>query len=45
LRKLPEAKQALTEAASVDSPYKAPAQEKLKGLGTAKTAATAKKAS
>jgi tetratricopeptide (TPR) repeat protein len=38
LKKLPEAKQALTEAASVDSPYKGPAQEKLKGLGTAKTA-------
>jgi tetratricopeptide (TPR) repeat protein len=45
LRKLPEAKQALTEAASVDSPYKGPAQEKLKGLGAAKPAATAKKAS
>jgi tetratricopeptide (TPR) repeat protein len=38
LKKLPEAKQALTEAASVDSPYRGPAQEKLKGLGTAKTA-------
>jgi tetratricopeptide (TPR) repeat protein len=45
LRKLPEAKQALTEAASVDSPYKGPAQEKLKGLGVTKTGATAKKAS
>jgi tetratricopeptide (TPR) repeat protein len=45
LRKLPEAKQALTEAASVDSPYKGPAQEKLKGLATAKPAGTAKKAS
>jgi tetratricopeptide (TPR) repeat protein len=45
LRKLPEAKQALTEAASVDSPYKGPAQEKLKGLGTAKAGTTAKKAS
>jgi tetratricopeptide (TPR) repeat protein len=32
LKKMPEARQALTEAASVDSPYKAPAQEKLKGL-------------
>ena len=45
LRKLPEAKQALTEAASVDSPYKGPAQEKLKGLATAKPAGAAKKAS
>jgi tetratricopeptide (TPR) repeat protein len=45
LRKLPEAKQALTEAASVDSPYKGPAQEKLKGLGAAKTGTTAKKVS
>jgi tetratricopeptide (TPR) repeat protein len=43
LKKLPEAKQALTQAASVDSPYKGPAQEKLKGLGTAR--ATAKNAS
>jgi tetratricopeptide (TPR) repeat protein len=39
LRKLPEARQALTDAASVDSPYKGPAQEKLKGLGTARAAA------
>jgi len=39
LKKLPEAKQALTEAASVDSPYKGPAQEKLKGLGAARPSA------
>jgi tetratricopeptide (TPR) repeat protein len=32
------AKQAFTEAASVDSPYKAAAQDKLKGLGPAKAA-------
>lgn len=39
LKKLPEAKQALTEAASVDSPYKGPAQDKLKAMATAKPAA------
>ena len=39
LKKLPEAKQALTEAASVDSPYKGPAQEKLKSVAAAKPAA------
>ncbi len=39
LKKLPEAKQALTEAASVDSPYKGPAQDKLKAVATAKPAA------
>jgi tetratricopeptide (TPR) repeat protein len=33
------ARQAFTDAASVDSPYKGPAQEKLKGLGPAKPAA------
>ncbi len=32
LKKLPEAKQALTEAASVESPYKQPALDKLKAL-------------
>jgi len=37
------AKQAFTDAASVDSPYKGPAQDKLKGLGAAR--APAKKAS
>lgn len=37
------AKQAFTEAASVDSPYKGPAQEKLKGIAAAR--APAKKAS
>ena len=37
------AKQAFTDAASVDSPYKGPAQDKLKGLASAK--APAKKAS
>lgn len=39
LKKGAEAKQALTEAASVDSPYKGPAQEKLKSLASAKPAA------
>jgi len=34
LKKIPEAKAALTEAASVNSPYKALAQEKLKAMGT-----------
>jgi tetratricopeptide (TPR) repeat protein len=33
------ARQAFTDAASVDSPYKAPAQDKLKGLGAAKAPA------
>ena len=32
LKKFPEAKQALTEAASLDTPYKGPAQQKLKDL-------------
>jgi tetratricopeptide (TPR) repeat protein len=41
LKKVPEAKAALTEAASVNSPYKVPAQEKLKAL-TAGAAARAK---
>lgn len=39
LKKTAEAKQAFTDAASVDSPYKAPAQEKLKGLAAAKAGA------
>jgi tetratricopeptide (TPR) repeat protein len=41
LKKVPEAKVAFTEAASVNSPYKGPAQDKLKAL-TAGTAARAK---
>jgi tetratricopeptide (TPR) repeat protein len=44
LKKLPEAKQALTEAASVDSPYKQPALDKLKTL-PAKAPVTRKRAS
>lgn len=43
LKKTAEAKQAFTDAASVDSPYKGPAQDKLKGIAAAK--APAKKAS
>jgi len=43
LKKTAEAKQAFTDAASVDSPYKGLAQDKLKGLAAAK--APAKKAS
>jgi len=43
LKKLPEAKQALTEAASVNSPYKQLALDKLKTL-PAKTPVTRKKA-
>lgn len=42
LKKLPEAKQAFTEAASVNTPYKQPALDKLKGL-PAKAPATARK--
>jgi tetratricopeptide (TPR) repeat protein len=38
LRKLPEAKQALTEAASLETPYKGPAQQKLKDLANSKAA-------
>jgi tetratricopeptide (TPR) repeat protein len=41
LKRVPEAKAAFTDAASVNSPYKALAQEKLKGLPA--TAAAAKK--
>ena len=44
LKKNPEAKQAFTDAASADSPYKGPAQQKLAELGAAK-AAPHKKAS
>jgi len=36
LKKNPEAKQAFTEAASVDTPFKGPAQQKLSELGAAK---------
>ncbi len=43
LKKTAEAKQAFTDAASVDSPYRGPAQDKLKGMAAAK--APAKKAS
>jgi tetratricopeptide (TPR) repeat protein len=39
LKKAAEAKQAFTEAASVDSPYKGPAEEKLKGIAAAKAGA------
>jgi tetratricopeptide (TPR) repeat protein len=35
LKKVPEAKAAFTEAASVNSPYKGPAQDKLKALNAA----------
>jgi tetratricopeptide (TPR) repeat protein len=42
LKKNPEAKQAFTDAASVDSPYKGPAQKKLSELGNAKPAANKK---
>ena len=38
LKKNPEARQAFTDAASVDSPYKAPSQQKLAELGGAKPA-------
>jgi tetratricopeptide (TPR) repeat protein len=38
LKKNPDAKQAFTDAASVDSPYKGPAQQKLAELGSAKPA-------
>jgi len=43
LRNTAGAKQAFTDAASVDSPYKGPAQDKLKGIAAAK--APAKKGS
>jgi tetratricopeptide (TPR) repeat protein len=38
LKRMPEAKAAFTDAASVNSPYKGPAQEKLKSLTHATTA-------
>jgi tetratricopeptide (TPR) repeat protein len=44
LKKNPEAKQAFTDAASVDSPYKGPAQQKIAEISNAKPA-THKKAS
>lgn len=43
LKKNADAKQAFTEAASVESPYKGPAQDKLKGLSGAKPASAAKR--
>jgi tetratricopeptide (TPR) repeat protein len=43
VKKTAEARQAFTDAASVDSPYKGPAQDKLRGLAAAK--APAKKTS
>jgi tetratricopeptide (TPR) repeat protein len=45
LKKNAEAKEAFTQAASVNSPYKGPAQEKLKGLAGASAAPARKKAS
>jgi len=39
LKKSAEAKQAFTDAASVDSPYRSPAQDKLKGITAAKPGA------
>ncbi|HTB95133.1 MAG TPA: hypothetical protein VK728_20030 [Candidatus Sulfotelmatobacter sp.] len=39
LKRTAEAKQAFTDAASVDSPYKGPAQEKLRGIAAAKAPA------
>jgi hypothetical protein len=42
LKRMPEAKAAFTEAASVNSPYKALAQEKLKGMSAAKAGAPKK---
>jgi len=42
LKKVPEAKQAFTEAASVDSPYKQPSLEKLKAMSGARASARAK---
>jgi tetratricopeptide (TPR) repeat protein len=45
LKKNAEAKEAFTKAASVNSPYKGPAQEKLKGLEGASAAPARKKAS
>jgi tetratricopeptide (TPR) repeat protein len=42
LKKVPEAKQAFTEAASVDSPYKQPSLDKLKAMAGATASARAK---
>jgi tetratricopeptide (TPR) repeat protein len=42
LKKVTDAKQAFTEAASVDSPYKQPSLDKLKAMSGASTAARAK---
>jgi tetratricopeptide (TPR) repeat protein len=42
LKKVQEAKQAFTEAASVDSPYKQPSLDKLKAMSGAATSARAK---
>jgi tetratricopeptide (TPR) repeat protein len=42
LKKVPEAKQAFTEAASVDSPYKQPSLDKLKAMSGAGASARAK---
>ena len=42
LKKVPEAKQAFTEAASVNSPYKQPSLDKLKAMSGASAAARAK---
>jgi hypothetical protein len=42
LKKVPEAKQAFTEAASVDSPYKQPSLDKLKAMSGASASARAK---
>jgi tetratricopeptide (TPR) repeat protein len=39
LKKSAEAKQAFTDAASVESPYRTPAQERLKGIAAAKPGA------
>ncbi|HET9802723.1 MAG TPA: hypothetical protein VFP96_05775, partial [Candidatus Acidoferrum sp.] len=44
LKKLPEARQAFTDAASVESPYKQPALDKLKAL-PARAPVTRKRAS
>ena len=45
LKKLPEAKQAFTDAASVNTPYKQPALDKLKGLPAKAPAAARRKTS
>lgn len=45
LKKNAEAKEAFTQASSVNSPYKGPAQEKLKGLAGASAAPARKKVS